>query len=220
MAAGDRGHPRACRPPRARVGDSPEGDRPRHARPARRRPPSGLRGRDDDRGSCPLHVVGTRRSPAVGATDCTDDTDACVVICAISAICGEKTRRERTNVERFRAFPAFREWQVALMLLRSSPPLKSAAMPSHRLPPPPAPGWQRRLTFGRIISAKNLTVFTRQLATLVRAGLPIMRALEVLARQEKNAAFRGVLLDLRETIRAGGSFSDGLRRHPRVFDRL
>jgi type IV pilus assembly protein PilC len=77
-----------------------------------------------------------------------------------------------------------------------------------------------RLTFGRIISTKGLAVFTRQLATLVRAGLPLLRALEVLARQEKSAAFQAVLCSLGETIRSGGSFSDGLRRHPKAFDRL
>ncbi|MSU70670.1 MAG: hypothetical protein EXS39_07845 [Opitutaceae bacterium] len=75
-------------------------------------------------------------------------------------------------------------------------------------------------TIVRTISAKALTVFTRQLARLVRAGLPLLRALEVLERQEQNATFQAVLVRLSETIRSGGSFSDGLRRHPKVFDRL
>jgi len=70
------------------------------------------------------------------------------------------------------------------------------------------------------VTAKGLTLFTRQLATLVKAGMPLLRSLEVLGRQEKNVAFRGVVEDLAETIRSGGNFSDGLRQHPRIFDRL
>jgi type IV pilus assembly protein PilC len=84
----------------------------------------------------------------------------------------------------------------------------------------PAPGRRRSLTFGRPVNEKGLTVFTRQLATLVKAGMPIMRGLEVLARQEKRPAFRQVIEDLADTIRSGGNFSDGLSAHPKTFDRL
>ncbi|MET0262533.1 MAG: type II secretion system F family protein [Rariglobus sp.] len=76
------------------------------------------------------------------------------------------------------------------------------------------------MSFGRIINNKGLTVFTRQLATLVNAGMPIMRSLETLARQEKNPLFKEVIVSLVENIRSGGNFSDGLLQHPKVFDRL
>ncbi len=76
------------------------------------------------------------------------------------------------------------------------------------------------ITFGRIINNAGLTVFTRQLATLVNAGMPIMRSLETLARQEKNPLFKAVIESLVESIRSGGNFSDGLLQHPKVFDRL
>ena len=79
---------------------------------------------------------------------------------------------------------------------------------------------RRRRTFGRPINAKGLAVFTRQLATLVKAGMPILRGLEVLARQEKRPAFKAVVEDLADTIRSGGNFSDGLAANDRVFDRL
>jgi type IV pilus assembly protein PilC len=79
---------------------------------------------------------------------------------------------------------------------------------------------KRRLRFGRVIKPRGLAIFTRQLATLVKAGMPIMRALDVLARQEKNAAFKEILGTIAETIRAGGNFSDGLAQYPKVFDRL
>jgi type IV pilus assembly protein PilC len=78
------------------------------------------------------------------------------------------------------------------------------------------PGW----TIGRVIGPKALARFTRQMATLDKAGMPLLRSLEVLARQERNPAFRAVLENLAATIRSGGSLSDGLRQHPRIFDRL
>jgi type IV pilus assembly protein PilC len=74
--------------------------------------------------------------------------------------------------------------------------------------------------FGRIINNAGLAVFTRQLSTLVNAGMPILRSLETLARQEKNLPFKAVLEQVAETIRSGGTFSDGLLQHPKVFDRL
>ncbi|MDF3057439.1 MAG: pilus biosynthesis protein PilC [Rariglobus sp.] len=76
------------------------------------------------------------------------------------------------------------------------------------------------ITFGRVINNAGLTVFTRQLATLVNAGMPIMRSLETLARQEKNLPFKEVVESLVESIRSGSNFSDGLLQHPKVFDRL
>ncbi|MCU0791569.1 MAG: type II secretion system F family protein [Opitutaceae bacterium] len=76
------------------------------------------------------------------------------------------------------------------------------------------------LSLGKVISNQGLAVFTRQLSTLVNAGMPILRSLETLARQEKNLAFKWVLEQISETIKSGGTFSDGLLQHPKVFDRL
>ncbi|MFA6288776.1 MAG: type II secretion system F family protein [Opitutaceae bacterium] len=76
------------------------------------------------------------------------------------------------------------------------------------------------ITFGRVISTGGLAIFTRQLATLVNAGMPIMRSLETLGRQERNLAFKEIIETLVENIRSGGNFSDGLLQHPKVFDRL
>ncbi|HTJ77607.1 MAG TPA: type II secretion system F family protein [Rariglobus sp.] len=76
------------------------------------------------------------------------------------------------------------------------------------------------MTIGRIINTAGLALFTRQLATLVNAGMPIMRSLETLGRQEKNLPFKDVIETLVENIRSGGNFSDGLLQHPKVFDRL
>jgi len=73
---------------------------------------------------------------------------------------------------------------------------------------------------GRVVSPKELAVFTRQLSALVKAGMPLLRSLEVLERQERNRHFRPVIAALGDQIRSGGTFSDGLQQHPKVFDRL
>ena len=76
------------------------------------------------------------------------------------------------------------------------------------------------MSLGKVVSNQGLAVFTRQLSTLVNAGMPILRSLETLARQEKNLGFKYVLEQVSETIKSGGTFSDGLLQHPKVFDRL
>jgi type IV pilus assembly protein PilC len=76
------------------------------------------------------------------------------------------------------------------------------------------------LVIGSVINTKGLAIFTRQLSTLVQAGLPLLRSLEVLSRQEKNPAFKWVVESLAENIRSGGNLSDGLMQHPKVFNKL
>ncbi len=74
--------------------------------------------------------------------------------------------------------------------------------------------------FGKVIKPEELTTFTRQLATLLDAGLPLLRALEVMTRQEKNLRFQAVLEQIADQVKSGNSFSDGLSQHPKIFDRL
>lgn len=74
--------------------------------------------------------------------------------------------------------------------------------------------------FGKVIKPEDLTTFTRQLATLLDAGLPLVRALEVMIRQEKNLRFQYVLEQIADQVKSGNSFSDGLAQHPKIFDRL
>ena len=78
--------------------------------------------------------------------------------------------------------------------------------------------WNLRI--GRVLSHASLAVFTRQLAMLVRAGMPLLRGLEVLGRQERNLAFRAVLDQMAAHIRSGGTLSESLRQHPRIFEPL
>lgn len=73
---------------------------------------------------------------------------------------------------------------------------------------------------GGKVKAKVLTTFTRQLATLVDAGLPLLRGLRVLEKQERNATLRSIIGELAVAIEGGSTFSEALAQHPKVFNRL
>ena len=77
------------------------------------------------------------------------------------------------------------------------------------------PSWMR----GKV-KTKVLTQFTRQLATLVNAGLPLMRGIEVLKRQMKDAQMKEALDGISENIQSGGTFSEALTAYPKIFDNL
>src|ERR1051325_5278950 len=73
---------------------------------------------------------------------------------------------------------------------------------------------------GGRVKSKVLTTFTRQLATLVDAGLPLLRGLRVLEKQEKNPTLKSIIGELAVSIEGGSTFSEGLAQHPKVFNRL
>jgi type IV pilus assembly protein PilC len=73
---------------------------------------------------------------------------------------------------------------------------------------------------GGKVKTKVLTTFTRQLATLVDAGLPLLRGLRVLEKQERNPTLKSILNDLALSIEGGSTFSEGLAQHPKVFNKL
>ena len=77
------------------------------------------------------------------------------------------------------------------------------------------PSWMK----GKV-KTKILTQFTRQLATLVNAGLPLMRGIEVLKRQMKDPQMREALDGISDNIAAGGTFSESLTQYPKIFDNL
>jgi type IV pilus assembly protein PilC len=70
------------------------------------------------------------------------------------------------------------------------------------------------------VKPKVLTTFTRQLATLVDAGLPLLRGLRVLEKQERNANLKKILGELALSIEGGSTFSEALAQHPKVFNKL
>ena len=73
---------------------------------------------------------------------------------------------------------------------------------------------------GGRVKSKVLTTFTRQLATLVDAGLPLLRGLRVLEKQERNPTLKSIIGELAVSIEGGSTFSEGLAQHPKVFNRL
>ena len=72
----------------------------------------------------------------------------------------------------------------------------------------------------KTVKGKTLMIFTRQLATLIDAGLPLLRGLTVLAKQEPDPVLRKVIVNLAETVQGGGTFSESLAGHPRIFSKL
>jgi type IV pilus assembly protein PilC len=80
----------------------------------------------------------------------------------------------------------------------------------------------RTLSFsiGSGVSQKDLVTFTRLFATMIDAGLPIVQCLDILQGQTDNPHFSTVLKDVKASVEQGSTFSDALRRHPKVFDEL
>ncbi|MEO8840716.1 MAG: type II secretion system F family protein [Kofleriaceae bacterium] len=76
------------------------------------------------------------------------------------------------------------------------------------------------ISFGSGVLPKDLQIFTRQLATMIDAGLPLVQCLDILANQTENASFKKVLFGVKNSVEQGATFSDSLRRHPKVFDEL
>jgi type IV pilus assembly protein PilC len=79
---------------------------------------------------------------------------------------------------------------------------------------------QFQITFGSGVGHKDLQIFTRQLATMIDAGLPLVQCLDILAAQTPNKVFARILSQVKSGVEQGATFSDALRRHPRVFDDL
>jgi len=77
-----------------------------------------------------------------------------------------------------------------------------------------------QLTIGSGVGPKDLQIFTRQLATMIDAGLPLVQCLDILAAQTPNKIFARILGQVKSAVEQGSTFSDALRRHPRVFDDL
>ncbi|TMB35848.1 MAG: type II secretion system F family protein, partial [Deltaproteobacteria bacterium] len=72
--------------------------------------------------------------------------------------------------------------------------------------------------FGGGIGQKDLVVFTRQFATMIDAGLPLVQCLDILASQLDNLAFREVLTKVKTKVESGSTLADALSDHPKVFD--
>jgi type IV pilus assembly protein PilC len=72
----------------------------------------------------------------------------------------------------------------------------------------------------RKVKSKILMIFTRQLATLIDSGLPLLRSLNVLAKQERNKVMKKTIDKLADSVQSGSTFSDALALHPKIFNDL
>lgn len=73
---------------------------------------------------------------------------------------------------------------------------------------------------GGKIETKDLVVFTRQFATMIDSGLPLVQCLEILASQQENKTFKDILYKVKESVESGSTFADALGKHPKAFDQL
>jgi type IV pilus assembly protein PilC len=81
-------------------------------------------------------------------------------------------------------------------------------------------GRELKLSLGTGVTAKELVIFTRQFATMIDAGLPLVQCLDILSTRGENKALNAILKDVKDYVEQGGTFSDGLARHPKLFDEL
>jgi type IV pilus assembly protein PilC len=73
---------------------------------------------------------------------------------------------------------------------------------------------------GGKVDTKDLVVFTRQFATMIDSGLPLVQCLDILSSQQENKTLKETLLKVKESVEGGATFADSLAKHPKVFDDL
>ncbi|MCC2640793.1 MAG: pilC [Nitrospira sp.] len=81
-------------------------------------------------------------------------------------------------------------------------------------------GGKFKFSLGSGLTDKDLVVFTRQFGTMINAGLPLIQCLDILATQSENKVLRETVGDVKNSVEAGSTFSDALKKHPKVFDDL
>ncbi len=70
------------------------------------------------------------------------------------------------------------------------------------------------------VSTKDVVIFTRQFATMIDAGLPLVQCLEILSSQQENRTFKKVLAQIKGSVEGGSTFAEALKDHPKIFDNL
>jgi type IV pilus assembly protein PilC len=81
-------------------------------------------------------------------------------------------------------------------------------------------GGKLKFSLGSGLNDKDLVVFTRQFGTMINAGLPLIQCLDILSTQSENKVLRETVGDVKNSVEAGSTFSDALKKHPKVFDEL
>ncbi|MEK6526501.1 MAG: type II secretion system F family protein [Nitrospirota bacterium] len=83
-----------------------------------------------------------------------------------------------------------------------------------------AEGILQRLNMGGGVSDKDIVVFTRQFATMINAGLPLIQCLEILSTQSENKVFGKAIGEIKVDVESGSTLADALKKHPKMFDEL
>jgi len=81
-------------------------------------------------------------------------------------------------------------------------------------------GILQRLSMGGGVGDKEIAVFTRQFATMINAGLPLVQCLEILSTQSDNKIFAKAIAEIKFDVESGSTFADALKKHPKIFDEL
>jgi type IV pilus assembly protein PilC len=76
------------------------------------------------------------------------------------------------------------------------------------------------LRFGGSVKDKDIVVFTRQFATMINAGLPLVQCLDILSSQSENKTLCKAVGEVKTNVESGATFADALKKHPKVFDEL
>jgi type IV pilus assembly protein PilC len=74
--------------------------------------------------------------------------------------------------------------------------------------------------FGESVKTKDVSLMTRQLATMIDAGLPIVQCLDILCEQSENKLLRNTVAAVKKDVEGGSNLADALRKHPKIFDDL
>jgi len=106
-------------------------------------------------------------------------------------------------------------------LTASSPDeVKSYLRQQRIIPTKITPKPKQLFSFGGKVKDKDIVVFTRQFATMIGAGLPLVQALEILAKQTTSQAFAKIIEEVKNDVEGGSTFADALKKHPRTFSEL
>lgn len=74
--------------------------------------------------------------------------------------------------------------------------------------------------FKKKVNQRAIAIFTRQLATMIDAGLPLVQSLEILSSQQDNPTFKNIIREIREDVEGGSTFAGALKKHPVTFNEL
>jgi type IV pilus assembly protein PilC len=80
--------------------------------------------------------------------------------------------------------------------------------------------YEINLSFGATVKQRDIVVFTRQFATMINAGLPIMQCLSILAAQSDNKHFRKIIGEVKDDVESGSTLAEATKKHPSVFSDL